>query len=231
MKYANRKPLTDLIGQVFTRLTAVEEVPTTPQQPRLLRCRCACGRNVVVNVQHLKRGMTRSCGCLMRDINRVLHRTHGGRRTPEYGPWCHAKDRCFNPNDDDFDEYGGRGITMCTEWRDDFAAFVAHIGPRPSGASLDRIDANGHYEPGNVRWANTITQANNKRSNHRLTYHGERLTLADWAARVDIQAKTLQNRISRGWSVEDALTIRPRIGSNGSLRRQQAAHDRQSPIR
>lgn len=115
--------------------------------------------------------------------------------------------RCENSSEQSFPLYGGRGIRVCAEWRHDFAAFFKHIGPRPSPThSIDRIDVNGNYEPGNVRWATPTEQARNKRTNSRLNAFGETLTLVEWSERTGINRGTIESRIKYGMSPEKALT-------------------------
>ena len=132
--------------------------------------------------------------------------THGRYGTPEYRSWIAAKNRCYNPRNSDWSDYGGRGITMCDEWRDDFAAFLRDMGPRPSGRSIDRIDHNGPYAPGNCRWATTDQQANNQRSNIGLNFGGKTHTLAEWARITGIPRGALEQRVSAGWTTERTLT-------------------------
>lgn len=123
-------------------------------------CRCDCGGMTVVLGASLRGGLTQSCKCL-HDTFAV---THGATHTSEYKAWESAKARCFQPNHHGFKNYGGRGITMCEEWRNDFPAFLAHVGPRPHPTySIDRINNNGNYEPGNVRWATKTQQIHNRR--------------------------------------------------------------------
>lgn len=131
---------------------------------RTVLCKCTCGALRIVPIQNLKSGASRSCGCARDALTSRRNQTHGLSALPEYKTWCGMKDRCHNPNNKHFDIYGGRGITVCPEWRDDFAAFFSHIGPRPSpDLSIDRIDVNRGYEPGNVRWATASMQARNRR--------------------------------------------------------------------
>src|SRR5690242_9916571 len=152
----------DMTGDVYGRLTVLERVAGK------WRCLCECGNETTVGRTELRRGNTKSCGCgavenRARQAERAVRRTHGMDRSPEYRSWQAMKSRCLNPNVPAYPRYGGRGITIWPEWVDDFAAFYAHIGPRPSLAySLDRIDNDGSYVPGNVRWATASEQAFNK---------------------------------------------------------------------
>lgn len=130
---------------------------------RTAECRCQCGQIRMIPVHVLKRGLTSHCGCQTGTIISVLATDHGMTGTPEYRSWAHMKERCSNPSCADWHSYGGRGIRVCDEWRNSFEAFYAYLGPRPEGTSIDRIDVDGHYEPGNVRWADKWTQARNKR--------------------------------------------------------------------
>lgn len=126
---------------------------------------------------------------------------------PEYSVWEAAVQRCTNPKQKLFRNYGGRGISIAPEWRNSFDAFFSHIGPRPSDKhSLDRIDNDKGYVPGNVRWATRHEQARNKTTNRLITAFGETKCLADWSAEKCIPLVTLHWRINRGWPVERALT-------------------------
>lgn len=136
-------------------------------------------------------------------------RTHGGYGTAEYRSWQAAIKRCCNAQGEDFPDYGGRGIAVCDKWRHSFAAFLADVGPRPSRAySLDRIDTNGNYEPGNVRWATRTQQNRNKRTNRRVIFNGELLTVSQLVQYCDVSHRTICNRLSAGWPVERAI-IKP----------------------
>lgn len=125
-------------------------------------CKCDCGKMPIVAHGHIRNGQD-SCGCYGKERQRRSVTTHGMHRTPEYRSWRNAKERCFNPAHRRYGDYGGRGITMCDEWREDFAAFFAYIGPRPYGTTLDRIDNGKGYGPGNVQWATPGQQATNRR--------------------------------------------------------------------
>lgn len=136
---------------------------------------------------------------------------HGERRvgqtTPEYRIWSGIKTRCHNPRDHGYFNYGGRGITMWTAWRESFEAFFADVGRRPSAKhSIDRVDNNRGYEPGNVRWATRSEQARNRRGNRLLTFNGATRTATEWAAFYDMSIQCLAYRLKAGWSVERALT-------------------------
>ena len=135
---------------------------------------------------------------------------HGDSGTPEHDAWKSMRARCNRPSHEFYSYYGGRGIAVCDRWNDSYENFLADLGRRPGrGYSLERIDNNGNYEPGNVRWATQAEQQRNNRKTRYLTYNGKTQCLTDWAAEIGMSLDGLRGRIDRGWSVEDALT-RPR---------------------
>jgi hypothetical protein len=140
-------------------------------------------------------------------VSRVRHGQSGAGLTPEYRSWRHMHDRCLNANDQDYSNYGGRGISICQRWLDGFENFLADMGPRPSPKhSLDRIDNDGPYSPENCRWATQCEQMRNTRRTRLLTHDGLTLPLTDWAVRLGIHKASLRERLMRGWPIDLALS-------------------------
>lgn len=163
-------------GSCFGRLTVVEQLRKRKKQRIRWLCSCSCGGEAVITTSNL-RGYhgyegTKSCGCLQKEaIARQIGvpKKHGMSNSPEYNSWQQMKVRCLNPNSTAWSRYGGRGIVVCPEWIDSFEAFFDEVGPKPSPAhSLDRIDVNGNYEPGNIRWATPKEQRANRRHQTRV---------------------------------------------------------------
>ena len=160
----------DLSGQVFGRLTVYARHPenTSEGKARWI-CKCECGSERVALAANLKKGFTKSCGCLKREINIARSTTHGhakrNARDPTYVSWSNMRTRCHNTTNPKYRRYGGMGVSIDPRW-DDFTVFLSDLGPRPEGTTLDRIDPYGNYEPKNCRWATPIVQAHNQRRHH-----------------------------------------------------------------
>lgn len=161
----------DISGKRFGRLVAVDRAPRGDRKSRraMWNCECDCGAICVVGADQLKSGHTMSCGCLKIEVTKKMHTKHGAASgygvTPEYQAWLNMRARCGGGQPASWKNYGGRGISVCREWEGDFEAFFAHVGPRPApGYELDRIDNNGDYEPGNVRWVTKEENNKNRRT-------------------------------------------------------------------
>lgn len=189
----------------FGRLKVIKREPS-PSRVRW-RCRCACGRRCVVLALSLRKGTTSSCGCLQVESARRANTTHGMSQTGEHRIWAAMKSRCTNRRLRQWKNYGGRGIRVCQEWMDSFEAFLLYVGPRPSALhTIDRIDNDCGYEPGNVRWSTRTEQQRNKTNSHLITFRGETMCLSEWSKRLGMGG-TLRQRLFRGWTVEAAFTI------------------------
>lgn len=162
---------------------------------RLAEFSCSCGGSLIAMRTRVMNGYTRSCGCLKADTKPNL--THGGKGSPEYGSWSAMRDRCLNPASKDYPRWGGRGIGVCERWAD-FAAFHADMGPRPNGTTLDRIDPDQGYEPGNCRWATPKQQARNRRDLVTVNTPKGAVALVDHAAALGITKGAAHLRLKRG---------------------------------
>lgn len=200
----------DLTGQRFGRLVALRHEPT-PGNKTFWLCKCDCGKEVLVGYGELRTGNTKSCGCFHRDSAADRLRKQGTRHgmfgTRIYNIWWCMKDRCYNKNHMAYKNYGGRGITVCDEWKNNFEPFyrwAMNSGYRKD-LTIDRIDVNGNYEPHNCRWVTLSEQANNKRNTIYLTVHGETKTVAEWSKETGLSRATIRSRIKSGWTEEKIL--------------------------
>lgn len=199
----------NLTGRKFGRMNVIE-YKGKPEKGRgsLWLCQCECGTRKVVYASNLKKGDTKSCGCLHKEIAKASSTTHGDCGTPEYEAWCKIKQRCYKKTNRNYYRYGGRGITVCDRWLESFENFLEDMGPRPvSKESIDRINNNGNYEPENCRWANRKEQNRNTSRNRMLTFNGKTMCMAEWAERLNLDYQNLARRLNKfGWSVEKSLT-------------------------
>lgn len=199
------------IGNRYGRLLVIEQAPA-PEHYKEKRqgfwlCRCDCGATVIASGAALRRGGVKSCGCIIQEYH-ARRKANAVRHMQEYEIWNHIKRRCCDPRDDRYCNYGGRGITICPRWRESFRAFLEDVGARPSPLhTIDRINTNGDYEPGNVQWATPHEQANNRRTNIRLTYAGKTQTLAQWARETGIPKHIVLRRYHSG--LPPAEILRP----------------------
>lgn len=207
----------DFENNQFGFLTPIGKSETKSKYGIVWRFRCKCGNEVEKIAHRVFSGNTRSCGCYIPpDRSPLKHGLHGHYF---YNAWCNIIDRCTNPNNGRWDSYGGRGITIFHDWRHDPQKFLDHLGPRPSQKhTIDRIDNNKGYEPGNVRWADRKTQHRNKRDNVLIEFNGLKMCIVEWAEKLGLKYTTLAARLRRGWPIERALTSKTYkfVGSLGS---------------
>lgn len=168
-------------------------------------CRCECGVSRSIRASDLRSGKSRMCRQCSAEAS---SRTHGMRDTSEYNTWVHMIQRCHNPKNKDYPHYGGRGIRVCDMWRESFEAFYMVVGPKPTpDHTIERIDTDGNYEPGNVKWATREEQVLNQRSNVKVTIDGETKTVTQWARdpRCSVSHFTIYKRLKRGWDGRRAV--------------------------
>lgn len=189
-----------MIGKQFGKLTLIAEAGKNKQYQRMVECLCECGNTKVVNIYNLRRGGTTSCGCKRGE-------THGRSYDNTYFVWQAMKARCSNPNNKQWDDYGGRGITVCPEWKNSFSTFASDMGDCPNGYFIDRVDNDKGYSPKNCKWVTAIESNSNKRNVTLLEYNGETLPMKTWAKKIGLCPDTLKRRIkTKGWDIERAFT-------------------------
>ena len=207
--------LIDLTNRRFGMLTVLKRaedyVFKSGRKERMWQCQCDCGNILDVFGENLKNGNTTSCGCYKKEKMKKEKTTHGLSNDRLYSAYNHMKARCYNVNNKSYKDYGGRGIIICDEWLgdngfDNFYNWAISHGYSDE-LTIDRIEVNGNYEPNNCRWVDLVIQENNRTNNHLITYNNKTMTMAMWAKELNINYKTLANRIcTYGWSVEKAFT-------------------------
>lgn len=202
--------IVDIKGKKFGRLTALEYVGADKYGNPMWLCVCECGTEKVIRQCHLINNHTISCGCYNRENNwgKARHTTHGKYYTKLYKTWRGIISRCYNKNSSNYINYGGRGIIVCDEWRNDFMSFYnwSYDNGYKEELSIERINVNGNYEPSNCCWIPLVEQANNKTCSRRYTVNGETLNLKQLSKKYNVEYKKLFARVTYlGWSIEDAI--------------------------
>lgn len=197
----------DLTGKKFGRLKVIGRDGTYPSGNIRWLCQCDCGGLTHATGHLLKSGTVKGCKCVSSERMKRLNTKHGGFGTRLYETWRNLNRRCYNENHKAYPLYGGRGITVCDEWRE-FEPFRdwALANGYAEDLTIDRIDVNGNYEPSNCRWATMKEQSNNKRNSHYIEYNGEKHTISEWADKYVVNQVKLWNRLDKyGWQLKPAL--------------------------
>jgi hypothetical protein len=207
-------PAKNVTGLRSGKLVAMKIVGKRGKQ-NLWECACDCGSITTAIATQIAKGTKTSCGCKRKEPRKprpdLVKRNkenaiHGQTNSRTYSSWRALKFRCENKDNKDYPNYGGRGIKVCDQWSKSFSEFLRDMGERPEGTSIDRIDPDGNYEPGNCRWASNKKQSNNKRCNVFVEYEGKTMTVTEWAKEYGLEVKTLLYRVKIGWDIETALT-------------------------
>ena len=195
----------DLTGKKFGRLTVNGFSHIDSSKKRCWLVTCDCGNEMTVIGRSMTSGNTKSCGCLNLEVLQDRMTTHGMSKSNAYNSWQKMKDRCLNPKNKDYRHYGGRGITFCKRWLK-FENFLADMGEREKGLTLERDEVDGNYEPSNCRWITQAEQTLNARSNRMFTLNGKTAPASVHARDLGIKPATVLMRLHRGWDIKRALT-------------------------
>lgn len=194
-----------MVGQVFGRLTVLRHILVPGNYHKCYECLCQCGKKVTVEERNLINGRIVSCGCAKIDFLKKYATKHGLYKTPLYRRWEAIKGRCYNKKRQEYKNYGGRGIKMCKDWKDNpkaFADWAISNGYKKS-LTIDRINNDGDYCPENCRWVTRKEQQRNRRANVLLSLNGETHVLADWAVLLGVSANTISYHLKRGKTFDE----------------------------
>jgi hypothetical protein len=197
----------DMIGKRFNRWVVLSFSHKDEWNQQFYFCRCDCGIEKLVEKRNMVNNLSKSCGCLKKEIQRDLRTKHGMFKTKEYRAWRSMQDRCYNKKTKQYHNYGGRGIEVCKEWIGNFEQFYKDMGKSPENTSLDRIDNNGNYSKENCRWATIKEQANNRATNTKITINGETKNIKEWAQIIGVSCTCLAYRVKTG-RTEDELLLK-----------------------
>ena len=201
--------LIDLSGKKFGYLKVIERAENTKHGEASWLCECKCGTKKIIGGYRLRKGITKSCGCLNKEMSKKKNKTHGMKGTRLYNIWQGIKQRTTNPNHHEYSDYGERGIDICEEWKDSFENFKkwSYENGYQDNLTIDRKNNDKGYTPDNCRWITIKEQQRNRRSNHCLTYKGETKTITEWSEITGLSKQVIRYRISKmKWDVEKTLT-------------------------
>ena len=204
--------LIDLTRKRFGKLTAIER-DFSKRKRTMWICECDCGNTITVRSDVLLTGHTQSCGCMQKEITSNIKKTHGMANKRLYNIYNNMIRRCYHEKTTKYADYGGRGIKVCDEWKNDKMTFFkwATSNGYEEHLTIDRINNDGNYEPSNCRWVTMKEQAKNKRTNHLVEYHGKSQSLKQWSEELGIKYCTLVSRIDTlQWDTERAFTQKPK---------------------
>lgn len=220
----------DLTGKRSGRLTALYDTGERTKSGRnvIWMCQCDCGNMFKLDSGGFGSGTIKSCGCWQKERMSKLNLKHGGKNDRLYCVWINMRRRCYDKRTECYKDYGGRGITVCDEWNNDYEVFKKWAmengydkDAKLLQCTLDRIDVNGNYCPENCRWITSKEQNNNRRSNRRISFQGETRTIRQWEELLGFRNGVIRKRLSAGWSVERTLT--EPLHDNGLRKRFQQA--------
>jgi len=186
----------DLTGKRFGRLIVMSRAKNSNGRKAMWNCACDCDGTTIAFGQNLRSGDTKSCGCLQKERASEAHITHGLCRTSTYEIWAGMRQRCMDTNDASYKNYGGRGIIICERWNK-FENFLADMGEKPKGLTIERRNNNGNYSPENCFYATSKEQNRNKRSNRIIKYDGKEQCISAWAEELDVSHQTLSYRLNK----------------------------------
>lgn len=202
----------DYIGKKYNRYTILKFDRNRKPRKLYVVCKCDCGNIKTVEFYAVRVGILKSCGCYKKESDKApneKNKTHGLSTTRLYKIYLKMIQRCYNKSTKNYKIYGGRGISVCDEWHNDFMSFYnwAVLNGYADNLTIDRINVNGNYEPNNCRWATVKQQANNTRVNKIVKYAGKSQTISEWADEIGMNYQTLYDRIIHyDWTIEKALT-------------------------
>lgn len=219
-----------MIGERYGRWLVIsaeaDYVGPSGAKQKMWLCQCDCGTRKVVHQPSLRSGLSKSCGCFRREFSKAAATVHGhgnrNRKSPTYVSWGGMISRCQDCKNNQWENYGGRGIKVCSRWRN-FENFLADMGERPSKShSIDRLNADGDYEPSNCRWATASQQGRNRRNNRMVHYLGKQRALSEACELAGLNYKTVHARLQSGWPLNLALSTE--IGAKPARRTNASVH-------